>query len=107
MWNLPSRNTVFTKMERKKRKQEQQARKKAARNHEILGMLKADVSANQIAKEFGLSYAGAKNICAKLKCMYVCKTLFKHASLDNYLQLISTRGVTQIKYISTYKLQGK
>ena len=40
-------------------------------------------------------------------CMYVCKTLFKHASLDNYLQLISTRGVTQIKYISTYKLQEK
>ena len=36
-------------------------------------------------------------------CMYVCKTLFKHASLD----LISMRGVTQIKYISTYKLQGK
>ena len=33
--------------------------------------------------------------------MYVCKTLFKHASLDNYLQLIFTRGVTQIKYIST------
>ena len=32
-------------------------------------------------------------------CMYVCKTLFKHASLDNYLQLFSTRGVTQIKYI--------
>ena len=31
--------------------------------------------------------------------MYVCKTLFKHASLDNYLQMFSTRGVTQIKYI--------
>ena len=31
--------------------------------------------------------------------VYVCKTLFKHASLNNYLQLFSTRGVTQIKYI--------
>ena len=59
-------------MERKKRKQEQQARKKVARNHEILGMLKAGVSANQIAKEFGLSYAGAKNICAKLKSSGDC-----------------------------------
>ena len=56
-------------MERKTRKQQQEAkaRNKVARNHEILGMLKAGVSANRIAKEFGLSYAGAKKICAKLK----------------------------------------
>ena len=38
--------------------------------------------------------------------MYVCKTLFKHASLDNYLQLFSTRGVTQIKYIESL-IKGK
>ena len=30
-------------------------------------MLKASVSANQIAKEFGFSYANARKICAKLK----------------------------------------
>ena len=61
-------------MERKKRKEEQEAkaRKKVARNHEILGMLKASVSANQIAKEFGLSYAGAKKICARLKSSGDC-----------------------------------
>ena len=41
------------------------------------------------------------------RTMYVCKTLFKHASLDNYLQLISTRGVTQIKYINTHKITRK
>ena len=59
----------FTKMEKKNKKQEQEAKawKKVARNHEILGMLKASVSANQIAKDFSLSYAGAKKICAKLK----------------------------------------
>ena len=61
-------------MERKKRKQEQEAkaRKKVARNHEIFGMLKAGVSANQIAKEFGLNYAGANKICAKLKLCGDC-----------------------------------
>ena len=36
-------------------------------------MLKAGVSANnQIAKEFNLSYAGAKKICAKLKSSVDC-----------------------------------
>ena len=61
-------------MKRKKRKQEQEAkpRKNVARNHEILGMLKAGVSANQIAKEFGLSYAGEKKICARLKSSGDC-----------------------------------
>ena len=39
-------------MERKKRNEEQEAkaRKKVVRNYEILGMLKAGVSANKIAK---------------------------------------------------------
>ena len=56
-------------MERKTREKEQeaQARKKVAGNSEVLGMLKASVSANQIAKEFGFSYANARRICAKLK----------------------------------------
>ena len=72
MWNLPSRNTVFTKMERKtKQQQEVKARKKVARNNEVLGMLKTGVSANQIANEFDFSYAGAK-ICAKLKLSGDC-----------------------------------
>ena len=59
----------FTKMKRKSKKQEQEAKawKKVARNHEIPWMLKAGVSANQIAKDFGLSYTGAKKICARLK----------------------------------------
>ena len=35
-------------------------------------MLKAGVSANQIAKDFGLSYAGAKKICARLKSSGDC-----------------------------------
>ena len=56
--------------EGKNKKQKQG--KRVARNHEILGMLKAGVSANQIAKEFGLSYAGAKKICAKLKSSGDC-----------------------------------
>ena len=68
-----SRNTVFTEMERKTRKQEEaKAKKKVARNTEVLGMLKAGVSANQIAKQFRLSYAGAKEICAKLKSSGDC-----------------------------------
>ena len=46
-------------------------------------------------------------VCYWNRLMYVCKTLFKHASLDNYLQLISTRGVTQIKYINTHKITRK
>jgi hypothetical protein len=38
-------------MEMKTRKQEEaKARNKVARNHEILGMMKAGVSANRIAK---------------------------------------------------------
>ena len=77
-------------MERKKRKQEQQARKKAARNHEILGMLKADVSANQIAKEFGLSYAGAKNICAKLKSSGDCHRMY---GVENVKQVNELTGL--------------
>ena len=61
-------------MEISKRKQEQEAkaRKKVAQNHEILVMLKAGISTKQIAKEFGLSYAGAKKICAKLKSSGDC-----------------------------------
>ena len=38
----------------------------------MLGILKAGVSANQIGKEFGLSYAGAKKICTKLKSSGDC-----------------------------------
>lgn len=54
----------------KTRKQEQEAksREEVARNREILaGMLKASVS-----KEIGLSYAGAKKVCTKLKSSGDC-----------------------------------
>ena len=60
-------------MEKTQKKiQEQKAKAKVGRNHEILGMLKAGVSANQIAKEFSLSYSGAKKLCAKLKMSGKC-----------------------------------
>ena len=64
----------FTKMKRKSKKQEQEAKawKKVARKHELPWMLKAGVSANKIAKDFGLSYAGAKKICARLKSSGDC-----------------------------------
>ena len=38
---------------------------------------------------------------------YMYKALFKHANLDNYLQLISTWGVTQIKYIKYFYITRK
>ena len=44
--------------------QEAKARKKVARNNEVLGVLNAGVSGNQIANEFNLSYTGARKICA-------------------------------------------
>ena len=52
--------------EDKKARTRKKTRKKVARNNEVLGMLKAGASANQIAKEFGLRNAEfeAKKICA-------------------------------------------
>ena len=52
--------------------QRERAQKKIGRNHEIRGMLKAGVSARQIAKDFKLSYTGAKKLCAKLKTTGNC-----------------------------------
>ena len=56
-------------MDKKTRKQvqEDKATAKVGRNHEILGMLNAGVSAQKISKEFSLSYSGAKKLCVKLK----------------------------------------
>ena len=45
---------------------------KTGRNHEILGMLKAGVSASQISWEYNLSYSGAKKLCAKSKSSGSC-----------------------------------
>ena len=45
---------------------------KTGRNHEILGMLKAGVSARQISREYNLSYSGAKKLCTKLKSSGSC-----------------------------------
>ena len=59
-------------MKTRKQIQDEKAKKKVGRNHEILGMLKAGVSAHQIGKEFGLSYSGAKKLCAKLKSSGNC-----------------------------------
>ena len=42
------------------------------RNHEILSMLKAGVSAREVAQKFKLSYSGAKKICSKLKLTGDC-----------------------------------
>ena len=42
------------------------------RNREILGMLKAGVSAREVAQKFKLSYSGAKKICSKLKLTGDC-----------------------------------
>ena len=42
------------------------------RNHEILGMLNAGVSAREVAQKFKLSYSGAKKICSKLKLTGDC-----------------------------------
>lgn len=61
-------------MARKTRKETQNERSKAktGRNHEIVGMLKTGVSARQIAREYKLSYSGAKKLCAKLKVSGSC-----------------------------------
>ena len=43
------------------------------RNHEILGMIiKAGVSAGEVAQTFKLNYSGAKKICSKLKLTGDC-----------------------------------
>ena len=50
LWNFPSRNCFYQDREEdKKVEQEAKARKKIARNNEVLGMLKAGISAIQIA----------------------------------------------------------
>ena len=50
----------------------ERSRAKTGKNHEILGMLKAGVSARQISREYNLSYSGAKKLCAKLKSSGSC-----------------------------------
>ena len=61
-------------MAKKTREQVKRERSQAktGRNHEILGMQKAGVSARQISREYNLSYSGAKKLCAKLKSSGSC-----------------------------------
>ncbi len=42
-----------------------------------------------------LSFLQSSHVCEAgyPLCMYVCKTLFQYANFDNYLQLVSTKGV--------------
>ena len=58
--------------ETRKETQEERSQAKTGRNHEILGMLKAGVSACQISWEYNLSYSGTKKLCAKLKLSGSC-----------------------------------
>lgn len=61
-------DAVSANMGRKTRKQVQvQKARIFSRNLEIFGMLKAGISNNQIAKEYGLSCTGAKRLRAKWK----------------------------------------
>ena len=45
---------------------------KRRRNHEILGMLNAGVSAREVGRKFKLSYSRAKKLCSKLKLTGDC-----------------------------------
>ncbi len=60
--------------------------------------LLADALANAELIEPGFLTAAIHLIVATVSsfkdvCMYVCKTLFQYTNFDNYLQLVSTKGV--------------
>ena len=62
-------------MAKKTREQVKRERSQAktGRNHEILGVLKAGVSARQILREYNLSYSQPKKFCAKLNSSGSCR----------------------------------
>ena len=53
-------------MPSKKQERQEKAKKKTARNHQILGSLRAGWSAKKVADEYGLSYSWAKKLCKRL-----------------------------------------
>ena len=74
-WKGITGKEVEMAKETRKENQKEISKAKTGRNHEILGMLKAGVSARQISPEYNLSYSGAKKLCAKLKLMEVVGTV--------------------------------
>ena len=62
----------MSEQESKKPSSTGRSEERIRRNHEILGMLKAGVSAHEVAQKFKLSYSGAKKICSKLKLTRDC-----------------------------------
>ena len=71
-WKGITGKEVEMAKETRKENQKEISKAKTGRNHEILGMLKAGVSARQISPEYNLSYSGAKKLCAKLKLSGSC-----------------------------------
>ena len=54
-------------MATKKQQQEEKAKKKFARNQQIVGSLRAGWNARQVADEYGLSYSWSKKLCSRLR----------------------------------------
>ena len=79
---------------------------KTGRNHEILGMLKAGVSARQISWEYNLSYSGAKKLCAKLKLSGSCgrTPIVKYAKVGT---LTKAETVNELKNQTNVKVWTK
>ena len=55
------------KMGSKKQQREEKAKKKFARNQQILGSLRAGWSARKVAEKYELSYSWAKKLCKRWK----------------------------------------
>ena len=53
-------------MPSKKQERQEKAKKKTARNQQILGSLRAGWSAKKVADEYQLSYSWAKKLCKRL-----------------------------------------
>ena len=53
-------------MPSKKQERQEKAKKKTARNQQILGSLRAGWSAKKVADEYRLSYSWAKKLCKRL-----------------------------------------
>ena len=50
--------------EKNKKPSAGRSEERTRRNHEILGMLNAGVSAREVAQKFKFSYSGAKKLCS-------------------------------------------
>ena len=54
-------------MATKKEEQEERAKKKLGRNQQIIGSLRAEWNARQVAEVNGLSYSWSKKLCSRLR----------------------------------------